>query len=94
MSRTRRKDAYDHIPPVTFAMWGETVSIAPSEKEKRKAHVDKKKTYKPGSAFKKAQRSKDTKKPKHALKAAVAQGKDFDDLVLPDAKKHDVWDYN
>ncbi len=94
MSRTRRKDARDHIAPVTFVMNGEAVSTAPSDKEKRKAHADCKKSYKPGSSFKRAQRKKDASKPKHALKAAVAQGKDFDNLVLPDAKKRDVWDYN
>lgn len=82
MSRTKRKDRY--IETTGIPLWGSVID----------ATRDCKKGYKPGKAFKSAQRQKDSNKPKQALRAAIVQGKDLDGIVLPDAKKHDVWDYN
>lgn len=85
MSRTRRKSSLD-----TQKNWGE---YAPTQQELHRSHMDKKPGNKPTKGFKRAQRKKDSRKPEHVLKRAIAQNKDLDNIVLPDAKKHDQWDY-
>lgn len=95
MSRTKRKDRIDVEKPVSFISFGgSVVDTTPTKKEKRKAHSDKKKYYKPTKDFKKAEARKDDAKPKQRLKEAIAHGDDFDDVVLPDPKKHFEWDWN
>jgi len=95
MSRTKRKDQIDvQGKHPDFVFFGNTIPAKPNEKDKRKAHMDKKKWYKPGKTFKECQRKKDSTKPKQKFKDALAKGKDWDEVVLPDAKKHDVWDWN
>lgn len=82
MSRTKRKDYYIQADGQPFGA------------KKWHATGDKKKWYKPNKKFKKAQRKRDASKPKQKLKEAFVHGDDWDGIILPDAKKHDVWDYN
>lgn len=92
MSRTRRGDSIDVTPPCPdFVLFGEVVSCKRTKDEIARAHRDGK--HGPGSIFKKCQRKRDSVKPKHVLVRALAQGRDLDDLVLPDPKKHDRWDF-
>ena len=97
MSRTKRKDRIDYeskAPRKMTLHGGQTIDLAPKPEEIKKAHKDKKKWYKPNKTFKKLQKKRDEAKPNQKLKEAIAQNKDFDEVVLPDAKKHNQWDWN
>jgi len=39
------------------------------------------------------QRQKEKSKGKNTIRDAVANNKDFDNIIIPDAKKHDQWDW-
>lgn len=82
MSRTQRKDYYIEADgkPLFGKKWHAT--------------GDKKKWYKPNKTYKNCQRKRDSVKPKQKLKEAIKHGEDWDNVILPDAKKHDAWDYN
>ncbi len=56
--------------------------------------IDKKRGNKPTKTFKKCQKIKDDAKPKQRLKEAIAHGDDFDEVVLPETKRHHEWDWN
>lgn len=55
---------------------------------------DKKRFGKPTKTVKQCYKKRDDSKPKQRLKEAIAHGDDFDEIVLPEAKRHHVWDYN
>jgi predicted transcriptional regulator len=83
MSRTKRtEDPY----------YNESKTLP--KKKKWKATRDKKHWGKPNKAFKQMRRQGEKAKIKNAIRDAVANDKDFDNVVIPDAKKHDVWDWN
>ncbi len=96
MSRTKRKDPIDHqsTKPRCITIGREVIDLAPTAKEKRRAHQDRKKWHKPNKTFKKRRGQRDKAKPKNTLRRALAQGKDLDNIVLPDAKRHHEWDWN
>jgi len=94
MARTKRKDPIDVTPPFkafVVNIGGPTViEDTRTPEEIRKAHMDKKKTFKPGRKAKGWLHKGQKAKAKMALKTA----KDFDDAVIPDPPKSDVWRFN
>lgn len=83
MSRTKRtEDPY----------YNESKTLP--KKKKWKATRDKKRWNKPTKTFKTMQRQKEKSKGKNTIRDAVANNKDFDNIIIPDAKKHDQWDWN
>ncbi len=91
MSRTRRKDSLDvqgSRPDYVHAIY---VGLAkPSAKEVREAHMDGKKSRKPGRKAKVYLHKGRKAKPKEALRKMV----DPDELVMPVEKRTDIWRYN
>lgn len=63
-------------------------------KKKWKETRDKKRGCKPTKSFKQLQKVRDDAKPKQRLKEAIAHGDDFDEIILPEAKRHHQWDWN
>lgn len=81
MSRTTRRDFYDHSKPSSFVMNGKLHEITKDPKANR----DRKKWYKPGKSFKRPRRSSEKAKVKQAIK--------HEKEVLPAFKKDDVWSW-
>ena len=65
-----------------------------SKKEKWKATRDRKPWYKPSKDFKETNRHRERAETNGAIRNAVANNKDFDEIIIPDAKRHDEWDWN
>ena len=63
------------------------------DKEWKKTR-DKKRWHKPSHAFKQMQRQAERAMTKGVLRNTVANNKDFDDMVIPDPKHHDEWEWN
>ncbi len=92
MSRTKRKDSSDVARKCPdFIFMGEVCNVKPTEKEKQKAHADKKKSYKPSRAAKEYLTKGAKAKTKRALEAVVENP---DEAPLPVTKQSHVWDYN
>jgi hypothetical protein len=92
MSNTKRRDAYDFDQPKQFISMGSiVVDTTPTEKEKRRAHSDRKKKYKPGRAAKIYLNKGRKAKTRRALDNVV---EDPDAAPLPRERKSHVWDYN
>ncbi len=93
MSRTKRKDPIDTEPKrPDFVGWGGyAISMKPTEKEVRRAHMDKKKHRKPGKRAKEYLTKHRRAKIKTALTKVVASP---EDAPMPREKRSHVWDYN
>lgn len=92
MSRTKRRDTIDVAkkrPDTVF--YGMLFKATPTEKEKRKAHMDRKKWYKPGKKAKKYLDKGAKAKTRRQLDKVV---QDPDAAPLPKDPKHHEWDYN
>lgn len=82
MSRTKRRDYYVDVD-------GE-----PCFGEEWRAKRDKKKWYKPNKNFKKPRRRSEKAKLNNEVKNALANNKDFDNIMIDEVKNSDRWDYN
>lgn len=90
MSRTKRRDPIDTDGrrPDTMFM-GRLFESKPTKKERRRAHMDRKKWGKPPSWFKKMAAAKRKAKAKQALRNM----QDPDELIVPESPKTDQWDW-
>lgn len=90
MSRTKRKDSSDTQPKRPDTVFMDIVfSTKPTEKERRRAHMDRKKRDKPPSWFKRMQASKRKAKTRQALRNM----QDPDEMIVPEFPKTDQWDW-
>lgn len=92
MSRTRRRDPIDTAPKrPDYVYVGYVSPSAPTEKEVRRAHMDKKKRSKPGRRAKVCLSKGAKAKERRQLDAVVREP---EGAALPVVKKTHVWDWN
>lgn len=94
MARTKRRDSLDTVPkrPDYIMPFGlGLISKKPTDKETRRAHMDKKKSYKPGRKAKVYLDKGAKAKTRRALDAVVVKP---DAAPMPKRVKTHVWDWN
>lgn len=92
MSRTRRRDPVDvERKRPDIVILGTAIQTTPTPEDRRKAHMDGKKTHKPGRAAKVALHKGRKAKVRRALGKVV---EDPEASPMPREPKSDLWRYN
>lgn len=99
MSRTRRKDPIDHraarVTSIIMPFLDDPIlDLTDSPKEIRQAHMDRKKSRKPGRKAKVYLHKGEKAKLKAAVKRVEKGVKDPDETVIAPGKRTDVWRFN